>query len=117
VSDLAVTSPHHRGNNREPHSYQPESPSPLPQMDDLDADYTPRYISLARLLRGQIEDGTYGRGELLPSSARLAEVHQVSRATALRALEALKSTGYVRHIESMPHQVIWEHTGQPEMPS
>lgn len=78
-------------------------------MDALDADYTPRYITLARLLRGQIEDGTYKRGELLPSSTRLAKVHKVSRATALRALEALKSMEYVRHIESMPHQVIWQH--------
>ena len=29
-------------------------------VNDLDADYTPRYIWLAKLLRGWIKDGTYG---------------------------------------------------------
>jgi len=55
-------------------------------MDDLDADYTPRYIRLARLLREWIEDGTYPPGSPLPSSARLAEAHTVSEATARHAL-------------------------------
>ena len=41
----------------------------------MDADYTPRYIRLARLLRGRIEDGTYPLGSLLPSATRLAELH------------------------------------------
>jgi DNA-binding GntR family transcriptional regulator len=76
-------------------------------MNDLDADYTPRYIWLAKLLRGWIEDGTYPPGSLLPSSARLAEVHSVSKATALRALAALTKSGHVRHVDSKPHQVIW----------
>jgi DNA-binding GntR family transcriptional regulator len=76
---------------------------------DLDTDYTPRYISLARLLREQIEDGTYPLGSLLPSSKRLATAHDVSTATALHALEMLVHSGYARHIESKPHQVIWRH--------
>jgi len=76
-------------------------------MDDLDADYTPRYIWLARLLRDWIEDGTYPPGSLLPSSTRLAETHTVSRATARHALTVLVKTGHARHVESKPHQVIW----------
>ena len=76
-------------------------------VNDLDADYTPRYIWLAKLLRGWIEDGTYPPGSLLPSSARLAAVHSVSRATALHALEVLTKSGHARHVESKPHQVIW----------
>jgi DNA-binding GntR family transcriptional regulator len=75
-------------------------------MNGLDADYTPRYIWLAKLLRGWIEDGTYPPGSLLPSSARLAAAHSVSRATALHALEVLTKSGHARHIESKPHQVI-----------
>ena len=75
---------------------------------NLDTDYTPRYISLARLLRGQIEDGTYPPGSLLPASKRLAVAHQVSPATALHALEMLVQSGHARHIESKPHQVIWQ---------
>src|SRR5580658_5469189 len=73
----------------------------------MDADYTPRYIRLARLLRGWIEDGTYPLGSLLPSATRLAEVHTVSKATARHALEVLVKSGHARHIESKPHQVIW----------
>jgi DNA-binding GntR family transcriptional regulator len=35
-------------------------------ISELDADYTPQYIRLARLLRGQIEDGTYQFGSWRP---------------------------------------------------
>ena len=76
-------------------------------INDLDTDYTPQYIRLARLLRGQIENGTYPPGSLLPSSKRLAAAHAVSTATALHALEMLVDSGHVRHVESKPHQVIW----------
>ena len=77
----------------------------------MDADYTPRYIRLARLLRGRIEDGTYPLGSLLPSATRLAELHTVSKATARHALEVLVKSGHARHIESKPHQVIWRQAG------
>jgi DNA-binding GntR family transcriptional regulator len=82
----------------------------------MDADYTPRYIRLARMLRGWIEDGTYPRGSLLPSSSRLAEVHTVSKATARHALEILVKSGHARHVESKPHQVIWGQAGRTERP-
>lgn len=77
-------------------------------ISELDTDYTPRYIRLARLIRKQIENGTYPPGSLLPSSKQLAETHQVSTATALHALEILVSSGHARHIESKPHQVTWQ---------
>ena len=80
----------------------------------IDADYTPRYIWLAKLLRGWIEDGTYPPGSLLPSSTRLAEAHAVSKATARHALQVLVKSGHARHIESKPHQVIWRHAGHTE---
>jgi DNA-binding transcriptional MocR family regulator len=85
--------------------------------NDLDADYTPRYIWLAKLLRGWIEDGTYSPGSLLPSSARLAAVHSVSRATALHALAVLTKSGHVRHVDSKPHQVIWRLSTAATMPA
>jgi DNA-binding GntR family transcriptional regulator len=66
-------------------------------MNDLDADYTPRYIWLAKLLRGWIEDGTYPPGSLLPSATRLAELHTVSKATARHALEVLVKSGHAPH--------------------
>lgn len=80
----------------------------------MDADYTPRYIRLAKLLRGWIEDGTYPPGSLLPSSARLAELHTVSKSTARHALEVLVKSGHARHVESKPHQVIWRRAGNTE---
>lgn len=80
----------------------------------MDVDYTPRYIRLARLLRGWIEDGTYPRGSLLPSASRLAEVHTVSKATARHALQILVRSGHARHIESKPHQVIWRQAAHTE---
>ena len=82
----------------------------------MEADYTPRYIRLAKLLRGQIEDGTYPLGSLLPSASRLAEAHTVSRATARHALEVLVKSGHARHIESKPHQVIWRQARHDESP-
>ena len=86
-------------------------------MTDLDADYTPRYIWLARLLRAWIEDGTYPPGSLLPSSTRLAAIHGVSRATALHALEVLTKSGHARHLESKPHQVIWRPSAAATTPA
>ena len=71
---------------------------------------------LARLLRGRIEDGTYPPGSLLPSATRLAELHTVSKATARHALEVLVKSGHARHIESKPHQVIWQQAGHGENP-
>jgi DNA-binding GntR family transcriptional regulator len=76
-------------------------------VSEIDTDYTPRYIRLARFLRGQIESGTYPHGSLLPSSKRLADTHDVSTATALHALEMLVDSGHARHVESKPHQVTW----------
>jgi GntR family transcriptional regulator len=58
-------------------------------------------------LRGRIEDGTYPAGALLPSSKRLAEAHDVSAATAIHALDMLKSKGYVRYTVGKPYQVIY----------
>jgi GntR family transcriptional regulator len=78
---------------------------PIP-LHDLDADYTPRYVWLARRLRAWIEDGTYPAGALLPSSARLAETHDVSASTAIRALELLRSNGYARYVVGKSYQVI-----------
>ena len=46
-------------------------------------------------LRGQIEDGTYGPGALLPSEPELAQKYGVSRQTARSALKALEQEGLI----------------------
>jgi len=79
---------------------------------DLDTDYTPRYIFLARLLRGQIEDGTYPPGSLLPSSKRLASEHEVTRNGAARARDACAKRPRAPHRVKAPSGHL---AGQPAM--
>jgi GntR family transcriptional regulator len=59
---------------------------------------TPRsqYAQIAELLRDRIADGTYPRGEPLPSEDRLSAELGVSRVTINRAIGLLRSTGEVR---------------------
>jgi DNA-binding GntR family transcriptional regulator len=54
-----------------------EAISDLPMLHDIDADYSPQYVKLARILRGKIECGQYRRGDNL-SAAGLAHEHNVS---------------------------------------
>ena len=42
--------------------------SDLPMLHDIDADYSPQYVKLARVLRGKIESGQYRRGDSLPAA-------------------------------------------------
>jgi hypothetical protein len=42
--------------------------SDLPMLHDIDADYSPQYVKLARILRGKIESGQYLRGDILPAA-------------------------------------------------
>ena len=37
--------------------------SDLSMLHDIDADYSPQYVKLARILRGKIESGQYQRGD------------------------------------------------------
>lgn len=47
------------------------------------------------LLRDEIVRGTYADGDLLPGEQRLADIHNVSRVTIRRALDALSSDGMI----------------------
>jgi len=77
--------------------------SAIPMPNDLDADYSPALIKLARLLRDQIRSGKYKHGDELPPSDGLARDHGISRKTALHALEVLAANKYVsRTSESGP---------------
>ena len=46
-----------------------EAISDLPMLNDMDADYSPQYVKLARILRAKIESGQYQHGTsyLLPT--------------------------------------------------
>jgi hypothetical protein len=74
----------------------------------LDADYTPQFIRVARVVRDRITDGTYPRLSLVPGSRALAAELHLSPEVVLHGLTILVRAGYLRHIESKPHQVIWD---------
>jgi GntR family transcriptional regulator len=80
--------------------------SAIPLRNDLDADYSPAFIKLARLLREQIRSGEYKPGDELPPSSGLARAYGISRWTALHALEVLAANKYVtRTSEFRPYRV------------
>lgn len=55
-----------------------------------------KYSELAAEIRAKISRGEYPRGSSLPSEAKLAEEHDVSRPVVNRALRLLRSEGLVR---------------------
>jgi DNA-binding GntR family transcriptional regulator len=82
--------------------------SDLPVPDDIDADYSPQYVKLARIIRAKIESGEYEHGDPLPAAA-LAAGYRVSAGIALHALEVLAANGYVRRPRnSGPYAVTWQ---------
>jgi DNA-binding GntR family transcriptional regulator len=54
-----------------------------------------RYVQISNVLRGQIDNGTYKPGEVLPSLGRLAASFAVHRKTAQHAMWVLASEGLV----------------------
>jgi len=71
-----------------------EAIADLPMLHDMDADYSPQYVKLARILRDKIKAGQYSHGARLPAGALAAE-HQVSVRVAWHALEMLAANRYV----------------------
>ena len=82
--------------------------SDLPRLHDIDADYSPQYVKLARILRGKIESGEYHRGDILPA-ADLASQYKVSVRVTCSALAMLAANRYVRHAGPFrSYSVIWQ---------
>ena len=81
--------------------------SDLPMLHDIDADYSPQYVKLARILRGKIESGQYHRGDILPA-ADVAGQYEVSLGVTCNALEMLAANRYVsRPGPFRSYRVIW----------
>jgi DNA-binding GntR family transcriptional regulator len=81
-----------------------------PMLHDIDADYTPQYVKLARALRDKIESGEHKRGDIL-SAADLAHEYHVSVRVTYNALAMLAANRYV----DLPgdfksYRVIWSPT-------
>jgi DNA-binding GntR family transcriptional regulator len=85
-----------------------EAISDLPMLDDMDADYSPQYVKLARLLRAKIESGEYQRGDMLPASD-LAHEYEVSPQVACHALAMLAASRYVDRLGKFAsYRVTWQ---------
>ena len=85
-----------------------ETISELPMLDDMDADYSPQYVKLARIIRDKIEGGDLKRSNPLPARSLAAE-YGVSARVACAALAMLVANRYVsRRGGSAPYCVTWE---------
>jgi DNA-binding transcriptional MocR family regulator len=71
-----------------------EAISDLPMLNDIDADYSPQYVKLARILRAKIESGEYKTGNPV-AAADLARDHNVSIKVAWSALAMLAANRYL----------------------
>jgi DNA-binding GntR family transcriptional regulator len=82
--------------------------SDLPRLHDIDADYSPQYVKLARILRGKIESGEYRRDDILPA-ADLAGQYEVSVQVTCNALAMLAANRYVSHPRNFrSYRVTWQ---------
>ena len=85
-----------------------EAISDLPMLDDMDADYSPQYVKLARILRDKIKVGDLKHAEPLPASG-LASEYGISIRVAQAALAMLAANRYVtRSGNSGPYYVAWQ---------
>jgi DNA-binding GntR family transcriptional regulator len=81
--------------------------SDLPMLHDIDADYTPQYVKLARVIRGKIESGDLVHLAPLPA-AGLAGEYGVSVRVACDALAMLSANRYVTRAGTFtPYHVSW----------
>jgi len=81
--------------------------SDLPMLHDIDADYSPQYVKLARILRDKIEAREYQPGDILPA-ADLARQYGVSVRVTHAALAMLAANRYISHPGVFTsYRVIW----------
>ena len=85
-----------------------EAISDLPMLHDIDADYSPQYVKLARIIRDKIESGEYERMDALPA-AGLASAYGVSIRVAYAALAMLAANRYVSRVRGLrSYRVTWD---------
>ena len=81
--------------------------SELPMLYDIDADYSPQYVKLARILRSKITSGEYHHGDPLLAD-KLASEHKVSTRVVCHTMEMLAANRYVHRAGYFaPYVVTW----------
>jgi DNA-binding GntR family transcriptional regulator len=84
-----------------------EAIADLPMLNDIDADYSPQYVKLARILRAKIESGQHKQDDPLPATD-LAHEYGVSVRVAWHALAMLAANRYVLQPGKFaPYTVTW----------
>jgi DNA-binding GntR family transcriptional regulator len=79
-----------------------------PMPHDMDADYSPQYVKLARVLRDKIRAGNLKHSDPLPAISLAAE-YGVSVRVAYAALEMLEANRYVTHAQRFQsYRVTWQ---------
>lgn len=82
--------------------------SDLPMLHDIDADYSPQYVKLARVLRDKIESGEYKRGDTMPATD-LAHEYKVSIRVTCNALAMLAANRHVSRPGAFTsYSIIWQ---------
>ena len=85
-----------------------EAISDLPMLHDIDADYSPQYVKLARIIRDKIESGEYERLDAIPA-AGLAGTYGVSIGVAYATLAMLGANRYVSRVRGLKsYRVTWD---------
>ena len=85
-----------------------EAISDLSMLHDIDADYSPQYVKLARIIRDKIESGECKRTEAIPAT-RLAGAYGVSMQVAYAALAKLGANRYVSRVCGLrSYRVTWD---------
>jgi len=74
---------------------------------------TPLYFQLYNLLKNCILDGTFSRGDQLPTEKQLSMEFGISRITAKRSLDELAEEGLVERHRGKGTHVIYEYKPQP----
>lgn len=68
----------------------------------------PLYFQLENLLREEIEQGNFIKGEIFPTEKNLQELYNVSRVTVRQAISALVNRGYLQCQRGIGTTVIFE---------
>jgi hypothetical protein len=81
-----------------------------PKLHDIDADYSPQHVKLARVLCGKIEVGDYCQGDILPA-ADLAHEYRVSMRVTYCVLAMLAANRYVSRPGAVTSYSVTWHAG------
>lgn len=67
----------------------------------------PLYSQIVEIIKGQIENGEFAKGEMFLTEKKLQEIYQVSRITVRQAINELENEGYLQCARGIGTTVIY----------